>query len=128
MNGIVTGKIEKTAGSMVFKSEHSQPIPPDNSIMSIYVPDKNQYLRIVDKAGNIILMKAQSAPRGENGGDYDGVLTLWYGDSNSLLYDTAFFYCYWDDENNSSFYLKTTRGGALHYYLTSVERGTLEIA
>lgn len=127
MNGIVTGKIEKTAGSMVFKSEYSQPIPENNNIMSIYIPDKNQYLRIVDKAGNIILMKAQSAPRGDNT-DYDGVLTLWYGDSNSLLYDTAFFRCHWDDENNSSFYLQTTRGSALHYYLTSVERGTLEIA
>ena len=127
MNGIVTGKIEKTAGSMVFKSEYSQPIPQNDSVMSIYVPDKNQYLRIVDKARNIILMKARSAPRGESS-DYDGVLTLWYDNSSSFTYDTAFFYCYWDDKSNSSFYLKTTRGDALRYYLTSVERGTLEIA
>ena len=127
MNGIVTGKVEKTTGSMVFKSNYNVPIPQNNSVMSIYVPDKNQYLRIVDKAENIILMKARSAPRGESS-DYDGVLTLWYDNSSSFSYDTAFFYCYWDDANNSSFYLKTTRGGNLTYYLTSVERGTLEIA
>ena len=127
MNGIVTGKIEKIAGSMVFKSEYSEPIPQNSSVMSIYIPDKNQYLRIVDIAGNIILMKARSAPRGESS-DYDGVLTFWYNNSDSTSYDTAFFYCYWDDANNPSFYLKTTRGGALRYCLTSVERGTLEIA
>lgn len=127
MNGIVTGKIEKIAGSMVFKSEYSQPIPPNDTKMNIYIPDKNQYLKIVDKAGNIILMKARSAPRGDSI-DYDGVLTLWYyNDSGSLSYDTAFFHCPWE-EDYYSFYLQTTRGGALRYYLTSVERGTLEIA
>lgn len=125
MNGIVTGKIEKTAGSMVFKSEYSQPIPND-SIMNIYIPDKNQYLRIVDKAGNIILMKARSAPRGDNS-DYDGVLTFWQDNSNLASYRTAFFHCPWD-ENDYAFYLQTTYGDILNNYLTSVERGTLEIA
>lgn len=126
MNGIVIGKIEKTAGSMVFKSEYSQPIP-ENTIMNIYIPDNNQFVRIIDTAGNIILMKARSAPRGEHS-DYDGVFTLWHDNSNRFDTATAFFWCAWDEDNASFVIQLNTSHNALGYYLTSVERGTLEIA
>nr|DAH10772.1 MAG TPA: hypothetical protein [Caudoviricetes sp.] len=127
MNGIVTGKIEKTTGSMVFKSEYSQPIP-ENTIMSIYISDKNQFVRIVDKAGNIILMKVRNAPRG-NEYDYDGALTLWHDNSNRFQTTIAFFRCNWDDEANASFVIQSNSSvETLRYYLTSVERGILEIA
>ena len=126
MNGIVTGKIEKTAGSMVFKSEYSQPIP-ENTIMSIYIPDNNQFVRIIDRAGNIILMKARNAPRGEHS-DYDGAFTLWHDNSNNFDTVIVFFWCAWDEDNASFVIQLNTSNNSLGYYLASVERGTLEIA
>ena len=125
MNGIVTGKIEKTAGSMVFKSEYSEPIPSGTFIMSIYIPSANTYVKIVDKAGNVILMRAYNAPRG-TGSDYDGAFTFWQADNDK---DQAFFWCNYDNAPNASFVIKMSSSYSyLPNYLTSVERGTLEIA
>lgn len=128
MNGIVTGKVEKTAGSMVFKSEYSEPIPSGTFIMSIYIPSANTYVKIVDKAGNVILMRAYNAPRGESA-DYDGAFTFWQDNNNKYTNDQAFFWCNYDDAPNASFVIKmSTSTSYLPSFLTSVERGTLEIA
>nr|DAT93836.1 MAG TPA: hypothetical protein [Caudoviricetes sp.] len=53
MNGIVTGKIEKIAGSMVFKSEQSVDLSHSN-----FTFDYNalKYIRIIDKSNNITLI------------------------------------------------------------------------
>ena len=53
MNGIITGKIEKTAGSMVFKSEQSIDLSQSN-----FTFDYNalKYIRIIDKSNNITLI------------------------------------------------------------------------
>lgn len=53
MNGIVTGKIEKTAGSMVFKSEQSVDLSHSNFTFAY---NALKYIRIIDKSNNITLI------------------------------------------------------------------------
>lgn len=120
MNGIVTGKIEKTAGSMVFHSKENLDLSQDVSSFSVW--NKGEFIRIIDQRGilsiigtdaiNNVLPNLRDAtcivvnPASIDG--YSRTLTLYISD-NTL----------------------TVRLGisqAMNIYIKSIERGILEIA
>lgn len=120
MNGIVTGKIEKTAGSMVFHSKESLDLSQEVSSFSTW--NKGEFIRIIDQRGilsiigtdaiNNVFPNVRDAtcivvnPASTDG--YSRTLTLY-------IYDN----------------ILTIRLGinqAMNIYIKSIERGTLEIA
>lgn len=59
MNGIVTGKIENTAGSMVFKSEQSADLS-QISFTFDYNVNALKYIRIIDKDNGVTLIRVKN--------------------------------------------------------------------
>lgn len=66
MNGIIQGKQEKQAGSLVWKSIYTVPNLAD-LIVRIYVKaDTNTYMKIVDRANHVYYFPVWSFGRGED--------------------------------------------------------------
>ena len=61
MDGIISGKIEKPIGSIIFTPKESATLPSDwTSIEFSNVDEDNTYLRFIDKMGNVTIIKWSS--------------------------------------------------------------------
>lgn len=58
MNGIVSGKVEKETGTMVFHSKESATLPSDWTQVDFSKTnaDKSTYLRVTDKLRNVMMI------------------------------------------------------------------------
>lgn len=120
MNGIVTGKIEKTAGSMVFKPLASVTLPSDWDTIRLYDITSDQYIRIIDKAGNVFLIRSYNLM------DYQSPTYIRAYKNNSNNTDIAQITC--QGQVSDVFVGKIEQYCRWNEYVTSIERGTLEIA
>ena len=122
MNGIVTGKIEKTAGSIVFKSVRSATIPTNNYTMGLYYKDiTNPYVKFVNIKGEINIM---SIPMIEfySSGSYS---TDMKSNSGEFYED---FHIYRNNDKDSVYIQLALSNTTLNLHFSSFEVGTLEIA
>ncbi|HAU85544.1 MAG TPA: hypothetical protein DCW90_08595 [Lachnospiraceae bacterium] len=121
MNGIVTGKVEKIAGSMVFKSVRSLVVANYSTVMGLYYKDiTNPYVKFVNIKGEINIM---SIPMIEfyNSGSYS---TDMKSNSGRFYED---FYIYRNNDEDSVYIRLAQSGEVLSSYFSSFEVGTLEI-
>ena len=121
MNGIVTGKIEKTAGSMAFKTVRSAVIANYSTIMGLYYKDiTNPYVKFVNIKNEVNII---SIPMLEfdNSGSYSTDMK-----SNSGEFYEDFVIYRNNDED--SVYIRLAQSGVLSSHFSSFEVGTLEIA
>lgn len=119
MNGIVTGKIEKTAGSMVFKSEQSANL---DAIIFTFDYDASKYIRIVDKSNNITLICAKNFTASKDA-EKQITVTLRVG-----TYLSDDIYC---SQYQGTCTVRTNSASRIVYLsesMNSLELGTLEIA
>lgn len=123
MNGIVTGKIEKTAGSMVFKTVRSATIPTNNNIVGLYFADiSSPYVKFVNIKGEINIMSIPMIEYYVSGGYVTDMAT-----NSGAFYDD--FHLYRNNDNNAVYIqLAQSQGGVLSSHFSSFEVGTLEIA
>lgn len=123
MNGIVTGKIEKTAGSMVFKTVRSATIPTNNTIMGLYFADiTNPYVRFTNIKNQVNIMSIQMIDY-LNSGSYSTDMQT----NSGGFYDD--FYIYRNNDNDSVYIiLAQSQAGTLNRHFSLFEVGTLEIA
>lgn len=118
MNGIVSGKIEKEVGTLVFHAQESATLPSDWDAVNFSKAhaDKTTYLKVVDKLGNIMLINwflitnlnqdlEFSVFKGIN--DNAGVSVKAYTFSDSVLRLTIETYKRWNE------YLASVEIGAL---------------
>lgn len=123
MNGIVTGKIEKTAGSMVFKSVRSAIIPTNNYRMGLsYQGITNPYVKFVNIKGEINIMSISMINFYSSGGSYSTDMKSNSGE----FYDD--FVIYRDNDEDSVGIQLATANTTLNLHFSSFEVGTLEIA
>ena len=121
MNGIVTGKIEKTAGSMVFKSVRSATIPTNNYVMGLYYKDiTNPYVKFVNIKGEINIMSI-SMIEFYDSGSYS---TDMKSNSGEFYED---FYIYRNNDEDSVYIQLALSNTTLNLHFSSFEVGTLEI-
>lgn len=120
MNAIISGKMEKQVGSMVFKTLGSASIPSDWSDVRLYDITSDQYIRIIDKAGNVFLVRSYNLMDYQeptlfrayknNNNDSDVAVITYQGQISDVFVGKIGQYSRWSD------------------YVTSIERGTLEIS
>lgn len=120
MNAIISGKMEKQAGSMVFKTLGSASIPSDWGVVRLYDITSDQYIRIIDKAGNVFLVRSYNLM------DYQKPTLFRAYKNNNDNSDVAQITC--QGQVSDVFVGKIEQYNRWSDYVTSIERGTLEIS
>lgn len=117
MDGIISGKIEKPIGSIIFTPKESATLPSDwTPIEFSNVDEDSAYLRFIDKMGNVTIIKWSSIQdintdtqiaMAKNINDFADVYIKAYNRSSTIQKIAFSNYKRWDD------------------YCTSVEIGTI---
>lgn len=117
MNGIITGKIEKSEG-LIFKDKTFASLTSEETYLSY--DTQNDYLKIIDIAGNISIIKILQIQRYES--SFSTAVAVYEDDD---IYNTVSFIIS-KYLNDSQLYLKLGSPVSLNTRLKSVSICTLE--
>lgn len=118
MNGIISGKIEKSEG-LVFKDKTFASLTSEETYLKYN--NQNDYLKIIDIAGNVSIIKILQIQRYES--SFNTCVAVYQ--SNADVYNSLSFIIY-KQLNDSQLYLKSGSSINLNTWLKSVSICTLE--